>query len=288
MPAEVDYMRTDGFHFVNLGIPAARDLLRQTLSGIIASAAVDIYRQDFNMYPLYYSRSLDAPDRQGMTEIQYITGLYAFLDGLKQDHPNLVIDNCASGGRRIDFEMLRRSFVLYRSDYAQDPAGLQNHTFGLSQWIPISGRGAVSNDAYSVRSGMGYHGVFRFDYYSTDPAYWAQSRAVLSQVASVRELFLGDFLPLSGTSNDNASCVAWEFYRPDLGRGLVQAFRRAACPAGSMTLRLSGLLRSRQYRLEDQDGGAPWMMSGDQLMDQGLVVPLTTAPAAKVITFTLQ
>jgi alpha-galactosidase len=240
------------------------------------------------MYPLYYWRSLDAPDRQGMTEIQYVTGLYTFLDELKQDHPNLLIDNCASGGRRIDFEMLRRSFVLTRSDYLWDPAGQQNHTYGLSQWIPISGIGAASNDVYSVRSGMGYHGVFAFDYYSADPSYWAQSRQVLTQMASVRDLFLGDFTPLTGTTNDNTSCVAWEFHRTEQGRGLVQAFRRDACGLTSMTLRLSGLLRSRQYQVTDLDGGAPSVMSGDQLMDQGLVVPLPTAPTAKTFTFTLQ
>jgi hypothetical protein len=69
MPAEVSYMRSGGFHLVNLGIPAARDWLRQKLSGMIGSVGIDIYRQDFNMYPLYFWRSLDAPDRQGMTEI---------------------------------------------------------------------------------------------------------------------------------------------------------------------------------------------------------------------------
>ena len=45
-------------------------------------------------------------DRQGMNEIRYIVGLYEYFDALRSEHPHLSIDSSASGGRRIDFEML--------------------------------------------------------------------------------------------------------------------------------------------------------------------------------------
>ena len=53
-------------------------------------------------------------DRQGITEIRYVEGMYTFLDELQQRHPDLIIDNCASGGRRLDLEMIRRSVTLTR------------------------------------------------------------------------------------------------------------------------------------------------------------------------------
>ena len=87
LPADVDYMYKDGFHLVNFGLPEARELLRRKISAMIAGTGIDIYRHDFNMYPLYYWRSQDEPDRQGMTEIRYVEGLYAFLNGLRRDHP---------------------------------------------------------------------------------------------------------------------------------------------------------------------------------------------------------
>ena len=37
--------------------------------------------------------------------MKHIEGLYAFLDYLLAHKPSLVIDNCAGGGRRLDFEM---------------------------------------------------------------------------------------------------------------------------------------------------------------------------------------
>jgi hypothetical protein len=67
--------------------------------------------------PLPYWRANDAPDRQGMAEIRHVEGLYEFWNDLLRRHPGLVIDNCASGGRRIDLETISRSIPLWRSDW---------------------------------------------------------------------------------------------------------------------------------------------------------------------------
>ena len=53
-----------------------------------------------------------------MTEIKYITNLYRYLDAQVAQNPGLMIDNCASGGRRLDLEMIRRSIPLWNSDYS--------------------------------------------------------------------------------------------------------------------------------------------------------------------------
>ena len=47
----------------------------------------------------------ESATRSGINEMKHIEGLYAFLDYLLQHKPSLVIDNCAGGGRRLDFEM---------------------------------------------------------------------------------------------------------------------------------------------------------------------------------------
>jgi len=52
-----------------------------------------------------------------MTENLYVQGYLAYWDGLLQQHPGMLIDSCASGGRRNDLETLRRAVPLLRSDY---------------------------------------------------------------------------------------------------------------------------------------------------------------------------
>jgi hypothetical protein len=82
-----------------------------------------VYRNDFNMDPLPYWRAADAPDRQGITEIRYVEGLYAMWDEIRAKTSGTVPDDCASGGRRIDLEMCIRSIVQTRIAADHDRRG---------------------------------------------------------------------------------------------------------------------------------------------------------------------
>jgi hypothetical protein len=148
---------------------------------------------------------------------------------------------------------------------------------------------------------MGNHGVFAFNFYSGDPADWDLARKNLTEFFNFRDLFFGSFTTLTPYVEDTLAftapglrgsdilgCVAWQFHREELGRGLVQAFRREQCGLEFMTVKLKGLLRSRQYVVTDQDGGSPFEISGDELMDKGLKIELPHPMTAKLITFKLK
>ena len=62
--------------------PVARRWMTDLLLKRIEEYGLDWYRNDFNMDPLETWRHNDAPDRQGMTEIRYVEGLYAMWDEL--------------------------------------------------------------------------------------------------------------------------------------------------------------------------------------------------------------
>ena len=139
---------------LNLGNPDARTWLTDHVDGLLTSQGIDLYRQDFNMEPLDYWRKNDAPDRQGITEIRHVTGYLAYWDELRRRHPNMLIDSCASGGRRNDLETLRRAVPLLRSDFILEPVSQQLHTYGVSFWFPFYGTGVNSFDPYVFRSQM--------------------------------------------------------------------------------------------------------------------------------------
>ncbi len=285
MPAELKYQINDGFHLLDLGNPDALAWVKQKISGMIGSLGIDCYRNDFNMYPLYYWRNQEPPDRQGMREIRYITGLYDFFDTLQREHPALLLDNCASGGRRIDFEMLRRSLVLTRSDYLWDPIGQQCHTYGLAQWIPITGIGAASTDLYSCRSGLGSHFVLAADFYSQEPAVWDAIRRVLQEHATLKKFFAGDFYPLGSYGAANNVWMAWQFHRADLNQGILQVFRRPESSDETTTYRLCGLEAGTQYTLTDRDSGNTSTMTGKELMERGFAVKLPDKSCAAIFTY---
>ena len=143
---------------LNLGNEEAYQGTLDMLTGMIEKLGIDCYRQDFNPDPLPFWRKNDEPERVGMNEIKHIMNLYRLWDALLERFPHLFIDNCASGGRRNDIELLSRSIPLWRSDYQcrgnYDPEASQIHTSGISWWIPYSGTGVgtIMGDEYRTRS----------------------------------------------------------------------------------------------------------------------------------------
>ena len=92
--------------------PAAVAWITDRVDQIITREGIDFYRSDFNIDPLPFSRRADSADRQGITEIRYVEGYLAYWDELRRRHPGMLIDSCASGGRRNDLETMRRAVPL--------------------------------------------------------------------------------------------------------------------------------------------------------------------------------
>ncbi|NLD61219.1 hypothetical protein GX645_02065 [Candidatus Sumerlaeota bacterium] len=274
LPANAKYMSPD-FHLLDLGNDEARSWLTAKVSGMIGEGGIDIYRHDFNMYPLYFWRKDEAADRQGVREMKYIAGLYDYFDSLVKAHPRLILDSCASGGRRIDLELVSRAFELIRSDYLWDPVGQQCHTYGLSRWLPLTGIGAAGGDMYNARSGLGYHYVLALDWPHMNDERWSFARKTLEEVQSVRHLFTGDFYPLTAYSTGQDVWMSWQFDRKDIGEGLVQVFRRHNASDGRRVFRLSHLDAAGRYRVTFVDSpDRNRVYTGAELMGDGLVFEL--------------
>lgn len=286
---------------LNLGNPELRQWLTRFLLDFFKTQGVDLYRQDFNFEPLPYWRNNDAPDRQGMTEIRHIEGLYMFWDALLEGHPGLIIDNCASGGRRIDLETISRSIPLWRSDWQcfprNDPIGGQVHGMGLSHWVPLHGTGswgamADGNermDTYRVRSNLGpalQLSSFPYEYTPVRKGYaWKWHRKMIEQARRTRPLFEGDYTPLTGVSPAPDQWAAYQMHRTDLHEGFVLALRRPESPYATACFRLQGLSAKAVYEIEDADTGRKVRMDGRRLMDKGLLVETTSAPDSRLFFF---
>lgn len=133
----------------------ARSWMTNYICNFIEKEGIDYYRQDFNFDPAPYWDLTDKPNRIGITENKHIQGLYHFWDSLLERFPNLLIDNCAGGGRRIDLETISRSAPLWRTDYQYgEPIGKQCHTYALNFYIPIHGTGVSTQDNYNFHSGL--------------------------------------------------------------------------------------------------------------------------------------
>lgn len=288
-PPALRYQETDGFFLLDLGNPEARAWALDGISRHIRDAGIAIYRHDCNLYPEYFWHAGEDAESSGLREIRYIGGLYDFLDELARRHPGLIIDNCASGGRRLDVEMMRRSVCLWRSDSCWDdraayPRNVQAMTHALSLWLPLHGLGAASADVVALRSGMGACASFAIDY--RDRTAVEALRGHLARYLKVRELFMADYYPLTPWNLNPASWLAFQFHDPGSGRGIVQAFCGPNPEAPEAAFRLRGLARNAAYRVANWDPpGKVETFDGAELMDRGWKVSAARGAQALVIEY---
>jgi alpha-galactosidase len=273
-----------GDKLLNLGNPEARRWLIEHMDGLIKSQGIDLYRSDYNIDPLPYWRGADTEDRQGMTEIQYARGFLAYWDELRRRHPNMLIDTCASGGRRNDIETLRRAVPLLRSDYIVEPIGQQLHTYGLASWVPYFGTGINSFDPYTFRSQMTPFLIMAYDLRKRDSDYNAL-RKMFGEWKEMRDFWMGDYYPLTPYASGNDAWMAWQFDRPEKGAGVVQVFRRGESIYESARLKLKGLDPAATYQVRDIDSDKAQDLTGQELSDVGLLVGMPKQPAARIITY---
>ena len=270
---------------LNLGHPAVRQWLTDHVDSLIRENGITVYRQDMNIDPLVYWRSVDAPDRQGITEIRHIEGLYAFWDELRRRHPSLVIDNCASGGRRLDLETITRSVTLWRSDFAFDPEAGQCQTLGLGRYLLWTGAGINSADPYVFRSCLAAGLVLCWGNPNLAPPHDGALRERIAEYKLLRPLFHGDFYPLTSHSTASDAWCAYQLDRADLNFGAVLAFRRKESPVSETRLTLRGLSPQKQYEVKNHDNGICTSMTGDELLNQGLRIQISECPGSALLTY---
>ncbi|OQB85339.1 MAG: Alpha-galactosidase [Planctomycetes bacterium ADurb.Bin126] len=291
----------DDMRLLNLGNDEARSWLTEHVAGLLDSQGIDLYRQDFNIDPLAFWRAADAEDRQGMTENRYVQGYLAYWDELRRRRPTMLIDSCASGGRRNDLETMRRSVPLWRSDYAFEPIGHQGMTYGLSLWLPYHGTGTVAC------ANAGYYGggktpVEPYAFWSnTAPGFgsgidirvreidYDALRRLLAAWRQLTRFYYDDFYPLVPYTQEQRDWMAWQFNSPERREAAVQAFRRAECAQEQTRLKLRDLEADATYTITLLDGGegkpveGETRLTGRELMDAGLPITLKTKPAAVVV-----
>ncbi len=270
----------------NLASGGACDYLKEYISKSLIENGVSIYRQDFNFSPLKYWQKADkefCSGREGITENHYVTNLYAYLDCLLDSIDGLVIDNCASGGKRLDLEMTRRSLPLWRSDYncANEEGVLkpdvleatQSMTYGLSFWFVYSGTNRHFYSEYSSRTAI-----------LTNQSVYQPNREEYKKYAEVSAYMTENYYPLIYGGPEKNSIIAMQFGNADEGAAII--YKHENVKSDTYRLVLSGLRSDKVYSLSDIDNpGFVCEKSGNELMTQGVEITVSESPKAVIIRY---
>lgn len=278
--------KDDGeFAMWNLAETDAAEYLAQYVSSSLVENGVSVYRQDFNYDISMMWKTADKEfydGRKGVCENHYVINLYRYLDYLASAVDNLIIDNCASGGRRLDLEMTRRSVPMWRSDYncsMHDDIheATQAQTYGLSFWLPKSGTIVYSDTEYSARSSIMFGNLETFGTVNSEffGAYKEQ-----------RELMNYNFYPITSGGYDTNKILSMQYSDADGLNGEAFVYKRADVKDSSYTLKLNGLLEDSVYVVYDIDTPEKKAeLTGRELMKNGYDISLPEGEKAVIIMF---
>lgn len=266
-------------NMVNLANDGACEYLGNLVANAVKENKVGLYRQDFNFSALELWRRADRAlygGRTGIEENHYVTNLYKYLDTLLEVNPGLIIDNCASGGKRLDLEMTRRSIPLWRSDYncmssdGRLPDDIieatQSITYGISFWLPLHGTGIGGDGEYRYRSAIVPCAQTALGY------------------RFVRDSMTKNYYPLIYGARDPDKYLAMQ-YGDETG-GAVMIYKREKVSADVCRIVLNGLDPDTEYEVFDDDHHEDiTVMTGEALMTEGIDVPVAGAPKAAILIY---
>lgn len=188
-----------------------------------------------NPFPAW--RAADEPGRAGVTEMKYIEGLYRFWGALRKEFPDMFIDNCSSGGRRLDYMLGDFSFPLCQSDYACHAVGsytaIQLQNVFLNEVYPLHSTLSwmPANDLYAAFSsgcGMGV-GSKAWNFPSIYPKAdypFDTYRETLKAILEMRSCMTGDYYLLTPHPERKEFFCAIQCFNEALNKGFILVFRR--------------------------------------------------------------
>ena len=120
-------------YHLDLSRTDAQDWVIDIIGGWIGRLDLRWSRWDYNIEPIPF---WDIADPSGKIQYGYMQGLYRCLDVLMKEHPNWMVEQCASGGRRIDLGTIRRAHAFWFSDHTELPSCCRHMQARANRFLP--------------------------------------------------------------------------------------------------------------------------------------------------------
>ncbi|MCV9877569.1 alpha-galactosidase [Brenneria izbisi] len=306
-----NYPMREGRHqlLLDLSNPQVYDYLLERLNWLLSEHSIDYVKWDFN-------REMVQPAHLGhASQIRQTEQLYRLFDQLNSRFPAVEFESCASGGGRIDYEILKRCHRFWPSD-SNDALDRQQIQRGMSYFFPPEVMGAhiggTPCHTTSRRHSINFRGLtalFGHMGVELDPVCEPQSE----QQAFARYIALHKQLrPVLHTGTqvridhlDNTTLINAVIAQDQ--QQAVVLISQLALPEYALcgNLRIPGLQPDTPYRLEVLDMPdsmrqprnntmkryPDWLkqsitLSGDWLENVGIALPILDPEAAILLRFT--
>ncbi len=264
-------------YHLDLSRTDAQDWVIETIGGWIRRLDLRWSRWDYNIEPMPF---WDIVDRSGKIQYAYMQGLYRCLDVLMKEHPSWMVEQCASGGRRVDLGTIRRGHTFWFSDHtdtasccrhmqARANRFLPGHLLNSSVMVP-HGHGDAGYDDTAFLSRMLGKLAFDGDIASWSPVVTGRARHWSEAFKTIRHLLVEDFYQLTPDPRGANDLDVLQFVDSTGAEAAVFAFAGSQPCAESVSMR--GLQADANYRMIRLNDDAAENTVGEQLMGAGLAM----------------
>lgn len=272
--------------------------VRDRLFAFLDEARPDYLKIDLNGWLICARTDHDHSGDGG--NFAHVRGLYRLLAALRERYPQMAIENCAGGARRLDAEMLTRADAHWMDDRTVPAARVRHHLQVLSAIVPpqallsyLMGNEDESltgsrDLALLARSRMPGTFGLTLDFRTVDAG---TSRGLATQIDAYKQLRALRGAPFATALTDpvgvNGGGPGWDVVQqlnPATGVATVFAFRNADS-ASRVRVQLSHLRPGTTYRVRSLDRGPLGQAAADDLMQGGFDIDASAQSAAQVIVF---
>jgi len=289
-----------GRYHLNFAKPEVRAWARAHLDRLIRNYGLDWVKFDYNTE---FGERLDQPasGRQGTVLHDHLAGYYQWLDDLRRAYPDLVIENCASGGMRFDLGIMAHTHTTWLSDVVDPKASVQLGYGCTVEFTPEVCNhwmvGDTENGAVDVSKPVGWwdfmlrvpmngqYGISSrvFDW---SPEFKERAKENVALYKHLREVIAGADVYHLTPPPDHDRPTGWtalQYVAPARDRSVVMAYRLEKGEP-KISLKLRGLDPARRYRI--LENSVPrGLRTGAQLAQDGL--PVELAPEWRAVAFEL-
>lgn len=295
--------------YVCLGSKAGRDWAMGIVDRILGEYGAKWIKFDFNLDPGYGCNRTDHDHGAGDGLYAHYMGYYQMLDEIRAKYPDVVIENCSSGGLRNDIGMLSHTHYGFLADPDYTEFHLQLFWGALSylhqsslyhfSWSdttycdhnlvrhPIVADTPMSKVDFILRAVM--MGTFGLSYRLPELPAPASER--IAQHCAFYKTYSTDFI-LNGdayrlteqpqTCDRGERFPAFEFVSQDQ-RAMVFFFRLIGADE-CQHVRLQGLDPNRTYSVRFEDSKKCFETTGAHLMSEGLTVDGLCEEGSEIVT----
>jgi alpha-galactosidase len=285
---------------LDLTNPAVADYVESTINRLVEEHQLDLFRLDYNITVGEGGQT----KRDGFMEntlYRHYEVLYGIFDRLREKFPNLLLENCSSGGGRTDLGLVSRFHHTWVTDWQVAPRSVRIFN-GMSLALPPEyvdrncGVGQNSHThgdlSFQIRSCMLGHFTLT-GFHPTSEDRNPEHIGFVTHCVSLYKDFIRPMLPESKIfhhtpvleGQDPHDWCAIELASQNADRAVCGLFRLAGPSTNEYTIKPRGLNPGNDYQVTFDNTGFIAKISGWELMQKGLTVRLDFALTSELLLF---